>query len=681
MNRLSSGPNRFTIRLPALLSILVLLAGCWCELAGQAAALHPFTGSKVQAHFAAAQQAQERNDYTTAEREYQAVLAVAPAFAEVRMNLGLIYQLQNRVPEAMTEFRRALKIKPTLAGANFFLGVDYCKMAEGAKATLYLRAAAHAEPDRPDIWAWLATAQEMSGEIHAEVTTIQHALKLQPQDVDLLYLLGHAYERLGKKEVIDLEKVAPGSSWAEQLLAESYAASSQWPFAVIHFQNALAASPARTGVHVELGEVFLRAGRLKQATREFDDELRLDPHNLRAIVRSGEAKLIRGDVEGSLRDWAQAISVDERQAEQVLGMREKGFGDAGLEQLPDTWRKKIETLAPDLRTRNSPAANFALAFLVAQSGDSSKASSVAAQSGAANPVHFSSKHCSEDDVRQALSRGQFSKVASCVLPLFTSRSSTEFRIQVARALLEAGDYETSLKALGSLPSSDRHSPEALYWRTRCYEKLATATYLSLHQADPNSYRVHQLMADLEAAKENDGKAIDEYRAAIALKPSLPNLRYSLGHLLWKDLKIPEARVEFEAELALNPHHAGALHDLGNTYLLEHQPEKAMPYLKLALLGDAGDLDLHRDLGTGYFQLGDYRKAEAEFKIALSGDHDGSVHYKLARVYQLLGLKDKAAHEFIISTTLNRESHAKHEKQTQRLNEVERLSEDPQEAGK
>jgi len=30
------------------------------------------------------------------------------------------------------------------------------------------------------------------------------------------------------------------------------------------------------------------------------------------------------------------------------------------------------------------------------------------------------------------------------------------------------------------------------------------------------------MGDLEAAKGNDGKAIEEYRAAIALKPSLPN---------------------------------------------------------------------------------------------------------------------------------------------------------------
>ena len=60
------------------------------------------------------------------------------------------------------------------------------------------------------------------------------------------------------------------------------------------------------------------------------------------------------------------------------------------------------------------------------------------------------------------------------------------------------------------------------------------------------------MGDLAAAEEDDNKAMDEYRAAIALKPSVPNLHYSLGHLLWENLRTAEARSEFEIELGLNP---------------------------------------------------------------------------------------------------------------------------------
>ena len=665
-----SRPNRLSA-CQTLFAVLILITACWSQSAEQPPTTSSALGLTVQTHFAAAQQAKQRGDYATAEREYQAVLVEAPEFAEVHMNLGLIYQLQDRTPEAMAEFRRALKIKPTLAGANFFLGVDYCKAGEGTKAIPYLKAAARQEPKTPDIWSWLATAQEISADTRAEVTTLKHGLSFQPRDVDMLYLLGHAYERLGKAEVVGLEKAAPSSSWSEALLAESYSSSSEWSFAVIRFQNALASSPDQLGLHVGLGEVFLRVGRLDQAAQEFERELQLDPHSLRAIVRRGEVRLIRGDFDGALEDWARATAIDEPRAELVLGVRETGFGDAAFEQLPDTSRERVLALAPQLRTRQDAAAHLALAFLAVQSGDSMAGDAEPSDALATKSAAPSPNTCIESKVRVALDRGEFSSVSHCLLWVLNSRSSSKLRIQVARALFELGDYESSLKALSGL--SDQHSPPAFYWRARCFEKLATAAYLRLYQADPNSYRVHQLMGDLEAAKGNDVKAIEQYRAVIAMKPSVPNLHYSLGHLLWKDLKTAEARTEFEAELAINPRHPGALHDLGNTYLLEHQPERALEYLNRALAVDPGDSDIHRDLGTGYAELRDYDKAENEFKAALPGDYDGSVHYKLARVYQARGEKEDAAREFAISTSLNRESHTKLEKQTERINEIEGTS--------
>ena len=138
----------------------------------------------------------------------------------------------------------------------------------------------------------------------------------------------------------------------------------------------------------------------------------------------------------------------------------------------------------------------------------------------------------------------------------------------------------------------------------------------------------------------------------------------------------EARQELEAELALNPRDAGALIDLGNTYLLEHQPDKALPYLSRALAANPQSPDIHRDLGTAYSELGDCAKAEAKFKIAVSADRDGSVHYKLAKVYQALGQKEMAAREFELSTARNAETHRKLEQQRERLDEVEKSTQDP-----
>jgi tetratricopeptide (TPR) repeat protein len=673
LNRVASLTSHCPWILASLLILAVIPAA---NLASQSKPAPAEKNSAIEAHFSAAQQAQGDKDYATAEREYQAVLALAPEFAEVHMNLGLVYQLQDRSSEAMTEFRRALRVKPGLAGANFFLGVDYCKLGEGAKAIPYLKAALKAEPDRPDTWLWLATAQEMTGQLQAEVVTLHRALGPRPNDPDVLYLLGSAYERLGKQEVAHLEKVAPGSSRSEQLLAESYAASNEWPSAVIHFQNALAASPDRAGLHAELGEVLLHAGKVNQSSREFDEELRRNPGDLRAMVRRGEARLIQDNVEAALQDWEKALAVDTEQTERILGLRETGFGDTSIEQLPDATREQIQKLGPDLRIRNFPAAHLALAFLSEQNGNLLQAAAEAGLAAPADTNEPAGSNCTEADLNLALQGDQFSKVVPCAGKILASRPLAELRIRVAGALLETGHPDPALKALEGLSAADGASGEAAFWRARCYEKLATAAYLQIYQADPNSYRVHQLMGDLESAKGDDAKGIEEYRAAIALKPSAPNLHYSLGHLLWKDLKVPEARVELEAELTMNPRHPGALNDLGNTYLFEHQPDKALPFLVRALAADSGNPDIHRDLGTAYSELHDNRKAEEHFKIAVATDHDGSVHYKLAKVYQAMGEKGQAAREFALSSALNRESHDKLEKQTERLGEITKSAEDP-----
>ena len=661
-----------TIRLAhsrrTLLQLVTLLAASWGQLAAQGTGSEADASETIRAHFAAAQQAQQRRDYESAEREYRAVLDEAPNFAEVHMNLGLLYQLQDRSAEAVKEFRSALKIKPTLAGANFFIGVDYCKNGDGASAVPYLKAASRQQPKRSDIWSWLAIALELSGDSQAEVTTLKHALSLQPLDVDMLYLLGHAYEKLGNQEVTRLEKIAPASTWSEQLLGESYSSSAEWSFAVIRFQNALALSPSRPGLHVRLGEVFLLAGRVDQAAMEFEQELRIDPNNLRAIVRRGEVKLIKADTNGALEDWTRALSMDKPRVERVLVMHESGFEDAAAEQLPESLRDRIQSVVPQLRAQRNAVADFAVAFVAAQNGnpppDDIKPTLLAKVSPAPET-------CPERDVVKRLNAGQYSSVLGCLLRVLTPNSARDLRTQVAEALFELGDYDGALKALSGLTT--QHYPPAHFWRARTFEKLATQAYLRLYQVDPNSYRVHQLTGDLEEAKGNDGKAIEEYRKAVAMKPSVPNLHYSLGHLLWKSLKTEEARKELNAELELNPRHAGALHDLGTTYLMEHQPEKALGYLNRALEANSEEPDIHRDLGTAYADLRDYAKAEAEFKLALPADQDGSVHYKLARIYQVMGDKENATREFEISTSLNRESHAKLEKQTERLNQIEGAS--------
>jgi len=622
-----------------------------------------------------AQAEQKAGDFANAERDYKAALAIAPEFSELHMNLGLVYQLENRVPDAMGEFQRALRINPHLVGANFFLGVDYCKSGKAATAIPLLETAVREQPESKEIWFWLATALDAVGETQAELATLERALNRHPDDIDLLYQLGVAHIQMGKDEVASLDKLAPESFLIEELLGESYASGGEWPLAILHFQNAIAKAPRASRLHAELGEVYLRAGNLDRAIQEFDAELQIDPHSVRAMCRRGEAKLLSGDLDSSLRDFMQAADTDAGQAEWVLGVAARGAGDTATEQLAEEAIAKLQKSVPQISSRSDSGAVLALKFIAAQQEgpavvpvpmDSQQKS---ARDGAMNS-------CSEAALRKAILAERYTISSVCLSKSIEWEMPTSLRIEAAGALAQSGYYELALKYLSALPQNAMRSPDAKYWRARCHEKLGAAAYFKLTQAYPESYRAHQVLADLASARDDDAKAIEEYRAALAQKPSLPGLHFGLGHLLWKDLKVPEAREELEAELAINPRHGGALHDLGDSYLLEHEPEKALTYLQEALAIEPNNLDIHRDLGTAYSELKQYGRAEEQFKIALREDRDGTIHYKLGRVYQSLGEKDKAGHEFAVSSEMNKQSHEKLEQQTDRLAEIEKQVQKP-----
>lgn len=122
------------------------------------------------------------------------------------------------------------------------------------------------------------------------------------------------------------------------------------------------------------------------------------------------------------------MASDMDQTERILGLRETGFGDAALEQLPDPIREKIQKLGPDLRNRKSPATHLALAFLAEQNGDLSQA---AGESGlAASAInHDIAGNCSEADVNRALDREEFFRITPCASTVLTARTPAPFAFE------------------------------------------------------------------------------------------------------------------------------------------------------------------------------------------------------------------------------------------------------------
>jgi tetratricopeptide (TPR) repeat protein len=150
---------------------------------------------------------------------------------------------------------------------------------------------------------------------------------------------------------------------------------------------------------------------------------------------------------------------------------------------------------------------------------------------------------------------------------------------------------------------------------------------------------------LDEMKDSDG-AIKMFRAAAAANPKEPDVHFGLGYLLWVRKQYPEALVEFQAELDLNPNHAQALTYLGDCDLVLTQPMLAQPLLEKAIQVDPGIELAHLDLGVIDADAG--RQGDALRELATAeklAPNDVNAHWRLGRLYRSLGNMDLAKAEF------------------------------------
>jgi predicted Zn-dependent protease len=158
--------------------------------------------------------------------------------------------------------------------------------------------------------------------------------------------------------------------------------------------------------------------------------------------------------------------------------------------------------------------------------------------------------------------------------------------------------------------------------------------------------MHVLLGDVFREKRRWEEAETEYRRAIALDPKGRSARLSLAITLYSELKNDEAFALTESLLSEDPGNPEANLLAGEILVQGNQFAQAESYLlKRAGLQPELLLRSHVLLGKVYAETGRVPQAIAEYKLGLSTDQDGSVHYQLARLYQQSGNKIAAEEAF------------------------------------
>ena len=188
-----------------------------------------------------------------------------------------------------------------------------------------------------------------------------------PRAPEVLYLTVHIYSDLSLRASQELVNVAPSSSEAHQLNAESLEVQEKWDEAAAEYRRILKDNPRAVGIHFRLGRLLLSkpdpdASMTDQAKEEFQQELEIDPTNAGAEYVLGELARQAQHIPEAIEHFTRATKLDASFGDAFLGLGmalvfNKQYSDAIL---------PLET-AVKLQPAN-PAGHYQLAIAYGQTG-------------------------------------------------------------------------------------------------------------------------------------------------------------------------------------------------------------------------------------------------------------------------------------------------------------------------
>jgi tetratricopeptide (TPR) repeat protein len=266
-------------------------AAVWCFAAAAAAALA--LGSRI---YAGAFRDDETFWAYAAARNPEAWIA--------HSNLGLAMYGRGLVPEAVSHYREALRLKPDFDAARVNLGNALAHSGREAEAAAEFNEAIRLRPDNTDARTGLGNLALAAGRNGEAVEQYEAVLRIRPSDADVLrscaeahYRNGNALGNAGRVREAASEYAAalrlwPGFAQAHANLGLALATEGKAAEAIGELELALRLKPDYAEAHAYLGLALAGAGRMTEAIAQYEEALRLRPdaaevhYNLAVALRS-----------------------------------------------------------------------------------------------------------------------------------------------------------------------------------------------------------------------------------------------------------------------------------------------------------------------------------------------------------------------------------------------------------
>src|SRR5580698_146080 len=221
-----------------------------------------------------------------------------PTNPEPFARLGLLEARRGNYPQAITFYRKAMALNPTMPGLALNLGLALFKDGQYKQAiqifTPMLKSQPPSSPEKQRLTILLGMSHYGLGEFQAAVPDLQQAADGDAQNLPLLLTLAHscllskqypcvldAYHRMVAQNAESAE--------ADMLVGEALDEMKDTAGATQEFRAAVQANPKEPNVHFGLGYLLWKQMLYQEAAQEFQAELDNTPDHAQAMLYLADA--------------------------------------------------------------------------------------------------------------------------------------------------------------------------------------------------------------------------------------------------------------------------------------------------------------------------------------------------------------------------------------------------------
>jgi tetratricopeptide (TPR) repeat protein len=586
----------------------------------------------IQTLLAEARASQARGDFAQAAEAYRKAVALDPSIPELWANLGLMDHEAGNHSEAISSFQRAIRLNSSLFVPQLFLGVEYLQANRAEAALPHLESAAKLNPKDIQALRSLAETHATLGEIDKAIDLYWQAMRLNSNEGSLWFDLGSTYLQQVENDARLMTSAYSDSAYVKLRSAEVLATEGKLTEAEMAYKGAIALTQPLPCPFAELGITLLRQQETSAAQKQFERELQVGYHCEIATLGLAVSDLVSSRPEDAVDKLISVAHTDLNFVRSNLPLFRSVVTPEQVKSLIAAAQAKESDSSPIDLTGLIESAFSSDDFTSAWLGTEEEPSSSLAAPSSSEAQHLAME-------------GKYSSCSQALKSDLQSENANRLQL-LAFCSFYAADLLTTSRAAQKLKKDPGTRLQGLYWESRADQNLAVQALGRAGEIDANSPRMHVLLGDVFRQQHHWDEAEAEYRKAIVLDPNSHSARLSLAITLFTELKYDEALSLDESLLSENAADPEANLLAAEILVQRNQFREAEPYLlkceslKAELLPRS-----HALLGKVYGETDRLPAAIAEYKLGLSTDADGSIHYQLARLYQKSGNRAAAVEAF------------------------------------